>query len=427
MVMSRVLAPWVFLVSLLFNWSAYAVIYGSESAVFVFPTVTFPAVDANNTMLGFGWFKNGILLENSSTTCVFNCGQPVSGYVNLNGGTLQLQQDLVLSSTCVIAGGGTIIGNDHTIWMSPDSQFESAQSFTLQDVTLKLSEDFNLGCTLTFDGACELSGDKSSFWLDDAWTGSGAGIILVAPNSWLYIDDISLQNIAGTNVACMDDTGIITLSDMQWLQSGAYVFGSGALNFYKSVSMAGTTTFVYQSGMISTIMLDSTLIMDSGFTFSYDPTDVASQNLLAFDDVSSTLELNGATLHTTVTGLTLKTGTLQVSADSYLEAEGYGTVGGITFGDGTFLTSDLTVIIVAGVSLRMTGNTLHYTNLNNNSIHLQNASSSLFINTNTKLELQQSLNLGNGMAVFAAGALLSYYPGKVLTGSVQPLGTLMFV
>ncbi len=74
-----------------------AVVKGSNTAVSVEAAANFPAADNDNTMLGFGWFKNGFILEDLLTTCSFNDVFPVSGTVNLNGGTLRLQQDLLLS------------------------------------------------------------------------------------------------------------------------------------------------------------------------------------------------------------------------------------------------------------------------------------------------------------------------------------------
>ncbi len=354
MVISRIFASWFFFVSILFHTSLLAVIYGSETAVFVFPTVVFPAADSNNTMLGFGWFKNGFTLENSSTTCVFNCLNQVSGTLALNGGTLTLQQDLVLTGTSMIAGGGIIIGNDHTILLNPDSQFEPAQSFTLQNVVLQLSDDFNLGSTLTFDGNCQLSGDQAAFWLDEAWSNSGAGIILVKPNSWLYIYDLYLQNIVGSNIACLDDTGIITLKDVQWLQTGDFDFCSGAFNFYNQVRMMGDAKFIYQSGMVSTVLYESSLILDEGFTFSYDPIAFASRELLTFDDSSSELVLRGATLYATTTGLRLTMGKLIVDRVSALYSEGLVEAQAISF------ASTFTIQILPAATLDYLGGLVVY-------------------------------------------------------------------
>lgn len=76
--------------------SVHALIKGSKTAVSVEANVTFPASDSNNQMLGFGWFRNGFTLENSSTSCVFDSAFPVSGNIILNDGNLILKQDMEL-------------------------------------------------------------------------------------------------------------------------------------------------------------------------------------------------------------------------------------------------------------------------------------------------------------------------------------------
>jgi hypothetical protein len=67
---------------------------GSETVVSVEPVFTFSAADSDNTMLAFGYFKNGFTLEDNTTTCTFESIFPVGGDISLNGGTLRLQTDL---------------------------------------------------------------------------------------------------------------------------------------------------------------------------------------------------------------------------------------------------------------------------------------------------------------------------------------------
>jgi len=49
-----------------------------------------------------------------------------------------------------------------------------------------------------------------------------------------------------------------------------------------------------------------------GSTFSYDP-GIMSKDLIVFENNHSTLQLNGATLHTTLTGMNLAGGTLLIT------------------------------------------------------------------------------------------------------------------
>src|SRR5438270_288510 len=102
-------------VSLIVSNTLYPVIIGSELVVSVQPFVTFPAIDLTNTILGFAWLKNGFALQNASTACTFDNAFPVSGTVNLNGGTLTLNQDLKFGYNVTLQGLGTIIANGNSI------------------------------------------------------------------------------------------------------------------------------------------------------------------------------------------------------------------------------------------------------------------------------------------------------------------------
>ena len=53
-------------------------------------------IDPDNRLNGFAAFENGFSLENRVTTCTFDALFPVSGTVNINGGNLYLNQDVIL-------------------------------------------------------------------------------------------------------------------------------------------------------------------------------------------------------------------------------------------------------------------------------------------------------------------------------------------
>jgi len=80
-----------------------------ESAAF------FPAADSNNTMLGFASFEEGFQLEDATTTCTYDDFLPVSGNVELGGGTLYLNQDLVFDNDFRLLIPGTIDGNSKSV------------------------------------------------------------------------------------------------------------------------------------------------------------------------------------------------------------------------------------------------------------------------------------------------------------------------
>src|SRR5437868_4948215 len=101
--------------SLLNVHTLYPLVVGSDTAVSREATATFPNTDSNNTILGFGWLVNGFTLQDSTTTCTYDAAFPVSGNINLNGGTLYLSQDLQFANATALLGMGTILANSHLL------------------------------------------------------------------------------------------------------------------------------------------------------------------------------------------------------------------------------------------------------------------------------------------------------------------------
>ncbi len=95
-----------------------AVSVGSKTVVSSQGPTTFPAVDTNNTMLGYAIFENGFTLESNVTTCTYDNFEPVSGAVRINGGSLYLLQDLVFSNTLNMVTAGKFFANNHSIEFS---------------------------------------------------------------------------------------------------------------------------------------------------------------------------------------------------------------------------------------------------------------------------------------------------------------------
>ena len=89
----------------------YAPGYGSDSAVARQSAIVFASVDTDNAMTGFSVFENGFSLEDAKTTCTFNSLFPVSGTVNLAGGSLTLSKNLIFDQNVSFVNSGRIEGN----------------------------------------------------------------------------------------------------------------------------------------------------------------------------------------------------------------------------------------------------------------------------------------------------------------------------
>ncbi|MCK4265430.1 hypothetical protein KAW80_03670 [Candidatus Babeliales bacterium] len=90
-------------------------VVGSESAVSIESFVEFPGSDSDNTILGFAKMDEGFALQNYLTSCTYNALYPVTGLINLKGGTLYLQRDLAFDGLSSIESIGNISGQGNII------------------------------------------------------------------------------------------------------------------------------------------------------------------------------------------------------------------------------------------------------------------------------------------------------------------------
>lgn len=312
-------------VILLLSQSLEAVTKGSETAVSVEPLYTFSGT--GNEMLGFGWFKNGFMFQDSDTTASFNDVFPVSGIVDLNGGTLYLEQDLLFRNVTDLLGMGTICGYDHLLdlcssitEMPPD-----AQKFS--DINLSFDNDVIFNSVITFSGDCVINGKGNRLNLGED------GGILVTSGSSLELKNLHLLNVSDTNVACADCTSRLILNDMSWLQDEAFTFTQGAIHFVNEVEFKGTATFCYESPCTSIIEAHSRWSICDHLYLSIARTD--SVEPLVLTDLTSALKLSDSTWHIRSSGMSLFKGTLEIWRDVTVDIDSTSTQNGLILGDGT--------------------------------------------------------------------------------------------
>lgn len=111
------------LVFLSLSHNLHAVSVGSNTAVSRQTSTIFPNTDSDNTMLGFASFEGGVALEDSTTSCTHNGFFPVSSALNIAGGTLVLNKDLVLDSAATFDNVGTVMGNSYSITFKTPNPF----------------------------------------------------------------------------------------------------------------------------------------------------------------------------------------------------------------------------------------------------------------------------------------------------------------
>lgn len=390
------------------------------------PHFTFQQGQSNNRLANYAWTPNGFSLADAFTSAIFDSTFPVSGLIQLNGGTLILNRDLIFNNTTTLKSLGTIIGQGHILSLPQNVASLPSSTRTFQDTKIYLNNNLALSSSITFTGSCFIEGNGHQLIL-----GSNAEL-KVGNNSTLVLHNVILNRIRGTNVRCLNDTALLILDNSSWIQSDDTTFLVGALQFRNNVIMAGNSRFSYQTLKTSLVTSQANLLLDHGFTFSYDPVRLASKTLLQFSDSSSSLVLNSATIHANAVGLNLTRGSLIIKGSSTLASE-IKTIGssvidqGITLGDGLSAISDCSTIITPGARLNISQGSLNYNNTLSNSWIMENNAASLNMGKSTTLRLYKTLNLGLGVALCDELVKVARVPVAQLLGSVSAIGDLFFV
>jgi hypothetical protein len=403
-----------------------ATVYGSDNAIQAgLSYFSFPSGQSNNRLATYGLASTGFGLADSSTSALFDSIFPVSGSINLNGGTLTLNKDLIFNNGTTLQGLGFIIGQNHVMELSYNTNSLPINTVYFQDTTLVLNNDVTISSAITFSGICYVQGNGHELILGNN------SAIKVGNNSTLLIRDTIINGVQANNVRCLNDYGLLILDNSTWIQTADSSYLIGALQFRKNVTMSGDAIFSYQTLRTSLVESESTLMLDTGFTFSYDPIRLASKTLLQFKDDTATLFLNGATLHATNAGLNLTRGSLMVRGASVLASETKSVGGtlideGITFGDGLSEQSDFATTILAGATLKFAAGSINYKNVLAHSWFMENSVSQLNMGDFTTLRLYQSLNLGFGTALCNQDVTIARVAEAKLLGSISAVANLFF-
>ncbi len=336
-----------------------------------------------------------LVLNNGGRILETNINDQPPGAINIAASTT-LPIDLFVSEDhpLSISATSTLSGNGHKIKFSDRSatQISIANSITLttsdlvledlqpsqislgsgsaiifgNNTTVRLGKNSTLNSTWKFSGASMLNGQNKMLTL------GSAGVIEAQASSTLTLKDLTIYDINGTNLRCLDNTGSIIFDNVKLINRNRWRFQNGSFAVTNNLSMLGGGTFSYESAYASTINDNSSLVFSNNMTFSYDPAKgsgqaVASQQNLVFTNTSSKLICDGVTLKITNTGLRLTTGTLQVDRQNsiYCDANTTDIYRGLIFGN-KIIDNDLQIIIGPDAKLDLNTGSLRYENVEDN-------------------------------------------------------------
>ena len=189
----------------------------------------------NNRLEGQPLFNSAINFFDASTSLTIALQSKLNQNLNLNGGTLRLEDDLYLADDVLISGPGTVILNKQALnFPGKDStwataiDFEDAQEIKLHGKTI-------LNSTWQFNGNTVLNGNGNILDL------SGGGVLKLKNNATLYLVDLYLKGIDSSSFVFSNDNTTIYMSNVDVELDGNIDMSLGG------IYVEGTTTFLLKT------------------------------------------------------------------------------------------------------------------------------------------------------------------------------------
>ena len=360
---------------------------GSDTVISIQPEATFPSSDSNNSMLAFGWFKNGFSLEDASTTCTFESVFPVCGNINMNGGLLNLEADINFNNLANLISSGTFWGNKYLIELSETTTLLTLT--TINEGKLFFYNDLTISETLKFQGNCILNGHGSEIYLNNN------GKIIIAPNSTLKIQHTTLSGISTNKIICESNSSKLILDSIEWYQDGNYSFTQGSLKIQNTVAFGGGYIFSYESSQTSTIDVDSAWKIFDNSQLSigrYLATNFIEP--LYFEDFSSQLFLDNCTLNITSSGMCISRGSVYCDRDVIIQPNSTTTNNGLILGNG-IENEDAIFKFYPGSIIYFENGHITYNIMNQDMLSLKDFQAKLYRDDDNVFNVEQNVNLSN--------------------------------
>jgi len=370
------------LLFLLFFSKNIAIVKGSESVVSIEQHAAFPAVDFDNIMLGFGWFKNGFSLEDNTTTCTFDSIYPVSGDININGGTLFLNQDLTFNNRTNILGLGNIVGDNYRISFCDSVNSLSDASFC--DLIVQMSSDLLITGSLVLKGNCKILGDGYDIVMGDS------GCIIIDSNTRARFADVTIEGITDDNFVTTDHTSEIVLENVSWKQDDHFHFTHGNMLFLNDVNFIGAYSFAYDSSLTSTISVHSKLTITQGMCFKIGKKDISGSEPMHFENRTSILKLDSCEFIITGSGMCFTRGEIEIDRDVNLTVLGTTVATGLVLGTGQE-ADDSIIHLNSGASLRFKTGQMVYNNYRSDGIEALSESARIILFESSKFHVERDL------------------------------------
>lgn len=388
--------------------SSHAVIVGSDTAVSVEPFTVFPAADTDNSIIGFAWMRNGFSLQDALTTCTFSAIFPVSGPIQLSGGTFVLASNINFDDVVSLMGLGTIYGNDYSVFLCPT--ITQIPSSTIHDATISLEGDLLLTGTLFFEGNCTINGAGlySINFDTDAY-------VVVNPGATLNLYGLNVNGIHGRNVSCADDTAAMVFNNVTATITDDTFFDQGSFSVRDNLMLRGSGTFQYDSSQTSTIEQNGLVSIDSNVVLSIQRHTGDLVEPFYFFDNTASIAFSDSTLLVRSNGWTITRGTVFFSNAVDIIATGTSVDTGIVIGDGISSEADCVIEYSPGTAVTIAQGYFSINNLNPATIYSSSSTAQFIRYPGSFFNILSTLNLTD-LTIVHVSPLVA--PATVAPGAV---------
>lgn len=216
----------------------------------------------------------------------------------------------------------------------------------IENLDLVLNTDLLLTQTVYFSGTSSIKGNDCNLIFGDSSTE-----IVLNSGATLNLENIKISGLRASNLRGSAQNSVINLKNCKLDFSGDFNFTTGAIKFTNDVIFTGTSNFNFANNATSSLDSNTILYFAPNFQFNYQPAR-NSKDLIYMTDSSSVLYLDGCTIRSTNTGLTLKQGSLLIDNKVTLSSQGVALSEIITLGNAS---QDLDIKIFSDAQINVYG------------------------------------------------------------------------
>jgi len=166
---------------------------------------------SNNRLEGQPILQNDITMQDGSTTLILAVSNDLNKNIILNGGTLELENDLSFASDSNISGSGVIVGNGYKLSTGSELSTWSSEITFSNGINVDMhSPSVNFTGSLIFTDTSKMSGNGNIFDL------ALGGTITVGSGATLYLSDVVMKGLGsgGGSIVFGDDSSKLRMSNV---------------------------------------------------------------------------------------------------------------------------------------------------------------------------------------------------------------------